>query len=219
LDLPVLRCFLLRSPNPFAIIFCVNGFVRLGDEGLGCSVFQEDRSMGALLFMTQRVCFFSPLFFVGFCFLSLTISHSAFAWVDARAASVRALSASPAVSLDRRILGRVSEAMHSAMAPVYAVLGEGEEVSELVGLRDSHVWQATTVGRTIAMERLGALIDMKDRRVRDAEAGVVGSRAILAYEDDIQKALITVLAASGALYSVHQSGAAFSVTRIGSVAE
>ncbi len=154
------------------------------------------------------------------CFLlSSWFSGEALAWADVRVASVRKSVASPAVSLDQKVLVRVSEDMRASLAPVYAVSADGEEVSELVGLRDAQVWQAVDLGRTISMERLGMAVDIADKRVRDAEMGVMGSRAILAYEDAAQKALVAVLAVGRTLYSVHRAGGAVSIVRIGSVNE
>jgi hypothetical protein len=172
----------------------------------------------------QVGCYFSglkvslPLLCLSFSLSSL-FSSAAFAWADVRVASVRKTLSSPTVSLDQRSLLRVSEDMRASLAPVYAVSSDGEEVSELVGLRDAQVWQAVDLGRTISMERLGVVVDIADRRVRDAEMGVMGSRAILAYEDPVQKALVAVLAVGRTLYSVHRSGAAVSIVRIGSVSE
>lgn len=143
----------------------------------------------------------------------------AMGWADMRSAASRRV-ATPVVSLNQRTLSRISEDMRASVAPVYAVSSDGDEASELVGLRESHVWQATYLGRTISMERLGLAVDIADKRVREVEAGVLGSRAILAYEDPAQKALVAVLAAGKALYTVYQSqGGSLSVVRVGTVSE
>ncbi len=169
---------------------------------------------------------FSRLFVLSFSFciffsFSIPISSQAFAWADVRFASMRRTLSVPVVSLDQKVLSRFADEFRTGMAPVYAVsVDGGDEASEIVGFRDSHVWQATTLGRAISMERLGAMVNTADHRVRDAETGVLGARAILAYEDPVAGVLVTVLSAGKTLYSVvHQGNGVLSIVRIGSLAE
>ena len=149
------------------------------------------------------------------------------AWTHYHSASydrahVETAVARPLVALDSQRLARLAGAFQAGFNPVYAVSREGAAADdvEIVGIRGAGVWRARPEGRVIALQKLGVAVDLVDKRVRDAEASVMGARAIAAWEDSDTQELVAVISANNAIYSVSRfPNRALAIVRVGSVDE
>lgn len=176
------------------------------------------------IFADNRFTIVSLLVATAFCFF---FRSEAKAWTHYHSASydrahVETVASSPLVAIDTERLTRLALRFQAGFAPLYAVSRDGAESYdvEVVGIRSSGVWRARPQGRMIALQKLGAAIELSDKRVREAEASVMGARAIAAWEDSASQEVVTVIAASNAVYSVSRfPNRALAIVRVGSLDE
>jgi hypothetical protein len=113
-------------------------------------------------------------------------------------ASLHSQASESAPIVDARFLEELATRFNIPVAPVYAFGSENEgSGAEVLGIRDSAVWDVRVSGRLLSLRKVGSTIPVGDSRLRPLEASVAGSRILVAYEGPAGELTAVLLSGQG----------------------